>query len=380
MEWVYSGRTDEPAVFEGDSLAKSEEPKRKLIDIFSSRAPVEEAVSEPEPEVEFYGDEDVIEERVSPIQAFETFAGKIFPTNQRSDFSGSIYAEAHDAPRHHSQKLPRLGKLQGSESRPERIARIRAEIDAMAAEASAEDIGEDSEAFAQLSALRNSLSSIEEKTRISTKLHPSIRKMPPQGDAAKAVDDGNEADGAVTLQMVLPNVSVMSSLERRVAAIEDFVGVSHLEDACNGTALGSMLEDVRDKLALVTDKDLPDRLKKDAQDIAAVLHKELQDEGGAQLLHTASTLEKMEKWEHVAETVPVVVERLRSLKRVQDEAVRFTATLDALGKQVDSIQLRRDTNSKLVDNVQRSLEANMKTVHENLNILNEKIAEIPKLE
>lgn len=374
MEWVYISQADEPTIYEGDSLATTKSKSSPHIHLLSSNAPVEDPKSDPDAEAEYYGDQDVIREQISPAQAFETFAGKTFPTGQRPDFSGSIYAEATDAVVKPSTVPARTLRLPSSESRSERLARLVAEVDALATE-SRGDEGNKDDAFAQISALRHQLTEMEDNINANSL---PVRLISPQKNVPDNVEHPESQPRGVTLKMISPNVSILSALEQRVAALESSIGVSHLEEYCSGIALAPMLDDVQTRLALITDPTLPERLKKDAQDIANVLHKELQEERGEQVLRTATLLEKMDKWEYIAESVPMVVERLRSLKCVQEEAMHFSTTLASIGKQVDILQQRNETNSTLIQNVQRSLEVNVATVQKNMDLLDQQLQSLNK--
>lgn len=360
MEWVYNSSSDEPTIFEGDSHGSCAQPSP--FDIFASSSAVEDEPRS-ECEAEFYGSSDEPDEVLPPEQAFLKFAQRSAATPRDADFSSAIYAEAAAKP------VPRRIRPTNpaAESRRERVARITAELDALATEVGIE-ADKPADALADLSALRQQLRDIE----VAAPRQPRARLLP----ARESGLGGERTDlhSGVTVQMVSPDLATVAALERRVAALESSVGVSHLTEACNGKALAGMLDDVQNRLELVADRTLPERLKNDARDVAEILQKELQNEHGADVVRAATVLEKMEKWEHVADTVPLVVERLRCFKKLQDEAGQFVASLSALGKQVDALAKRKETNGSLIANVQRSLEANVKTVQENLDILERKLA------
>lgn len=375
MEWVYIAPSDEPAVFEADAIVQPDESSKRVIDIFSSKLPVEDPVSDPD-EPEYYGDEDVVEERVSPVEAFETFAGKHFPVGRDPDFSGSIYAESSNARVKpvHSEVAKRWRHLPSSETRSQRLARLSAEVAALRAEYEENEDDSGSDALTTLSSLRDQLNEIDNSIssgRLSGRKNMSV--LPVINRLDESVDSGTNS-GGLSLHLTSPSIPVLSTLEKRIAALESTVGVCKLEEPCDGDSLGTILEDVRVRLALIKDENLPQKLKRDAHDIARILQSDLQNEKGSEILRAATTLEKMEKWKDLAETVPLVIERLRSLKRVQEEAEQFSSTLATMGSNLDSLQQRSDANCSLAENVRNSLKTNMKAVQENLDLLNEKVA------
>lgn len=365
MEWVYNGSSDEPTLFEGDSHGSSASTRPSAFDIFSSSSAVEdEPRSECEAEAEYYGSSDEPDDLLAPEDAFLKFAHRSTAAKPNADFSSAIYAEA--AAKHVPRSLPRRNPA--IESRKERIARIATELDALAQETGIES-EQPTDSVADLSALREQLHSIEAAAAAP---HQPRARLLLQRDSG-ALDDRAKSQTGLTVQMVSPDVGAVSALEKRVAAVERSVGVSHLSEVCDGKSMAGMLDDVQNRLEFVTDRSLPERLKSDARDIAEILQKELQSEHGADVVKTATVLEKMEKWEQIADTVPLVVERLRCFKKLQDEAGQFIVSLAALGKQVDSLAKTSEINGKLIANVSRNLEANCNTVQENLNILERKL-------
>lgn len=358
MEWVYNPPPDEPTVYETSSPPKSP-VKSTLPSIFASRLPVEEPASEPEIEPEYIGDE-LDEQLISPEAAFEKFAGRVFLTSNPPDFSGCIYSEASiPTPVAPSLPLASTRDVLPKESRSERLARLSKEVEALAQETYVDS--DNSDTLSDLASLRDQLSLIESSI---TNGATATRMLPKVAHSLSTESD------AVTVQFISANPQHLCSLERRVAALEAMVGPQHLEAS---KPLWELVSDVEDHMALLRDPELPKMLRRDAQDIAAVLQQELHQERGADLLRTAAILDKMEKWEATAGSVPLVVERLRSLKRVQQEATCFVDTLAKVAAQVDRIERRRGENKELIENVRRNLENNLATVKENLDILHSRL-------
>lgn len=370
MEWVYVPTSDEPTVYEADALSAEEPPGNAPLDIFSSSLPVEPVENEEEPE--YYGDEDIIEERMPPAKAFEIFAARMFPLRQPADFSDSIYVDTNKVPLAKGRKRPMKQRLPAAESRSQKLTRLRAEVDALAADCKGEQQRDD-QLLTDLAALRAGLNEIEQNLNSELRPNRSVRIVRRSELAEENEDRDERKNSWMTVEMVSPNVSVLQSLEKRVTAMEHALGVARLDEQSEVVPLAPLLEDVRTRLDLMCDETLPGRLKKDAEDIARILQSQLQDQKGADMVRMASLLEKTEKWEAVAESLPTVVQRLRCLKRVQDEAAHFMEGLSVLGKQLDALQQRSDTNSLLVESVQRKLEKNVESVQSNIEVLQSRV-------
>lgn len=364
MEWVYNAPTDEPTLYETDPAPETN--SKTIHQLFSSSAaPVEEPVSEPEDE--YYGDPDVIEERVSPVEAFQTFAGRTFAV-PLPHFSPTIYAEA-------SQNVVNPGKdakqpsiFPARESREEKLKRIAAEIDALKHDFGIDENMEESSALYQLSSLRDNLDQIEQT------MYKQPNTISPISSAFTPPSQSKLDDQPMqkTIQIISPDVSLLSSLETRLADMEKSVGICQPDTVCP-IPLGQTLADIQTRLALVTDPTLPSRLKQDAQQIAQLLQEQLRSDGGQKILEAAQTLQGVQKCENLIRSVPYLVERLRSLRKTQDEAMQFSNTIEALTMQVNQIEQRSIRNAELIENVGKSLQTNLKIVEDNLQLLNEKL-------
>ncbi len=164
----------------------------------------------------------------------------------------------------------------------------------------------------------------------------------------------------------------MLSLEERVASLERVVGSSiHVE--AEGTNVCKLMEEVRTKLELVTDETCAERLKRDAEQVSLVLKHNYDSQSIAAPLRLGTVLCKMEEWENIAATVPTVVGRLRSLKRLHDEAGGFVATLRDLGTKYESILETSRENRQLVSTVSENLAANLDAINTNMKLLESRL-------
>lgn len=83
----------------------------------------------------------------------------------------------------------------------------------------------------------------------------------------------------------------------------------------------------------------------------------------------AELYELVKKWNHVADSLPLIVERLSELKELHEEASEFNYTLSAIEAEQKSLDENLKTYSKLLQDVKTSLEENMENVKKNLSAL-----------
>ncbi len=118
MEWVYdSDQEDEPVLYEGDGLLE-----RRETDLSTDAG--SDVTSANEHSAEFFGD-DVDELRLSPTEAFSQLASLILGHHAKGEFRTSDNVGENG-------KLLRGRKTTITESREERIQRLRQEIEDLA--------------------------------------------------------------------------------------------------------------------------------------------------------------------------------------------------------------------------------------------------------
>lgn len=349
MEWYYSSPPSSPTLFEGDAHGPSNPPpKPQPFDLFAPLPPVESLPTQPA-EPEYYGASDAQLETISPEAAFLKFASH-------------VYAPSEIVP---VDRYSRDNNSSKPERRKARIARLLAEIEQLEKEQGTEECHDEPY---DLRALRSQLVALEKARK--AREHAAARR--PLIEERK-VDGGNaESAKGLTVELVSPDVASVVQLERRVAQLERMVGPTNA-DACQGMVVASVMEDVRRRLEMLEDEAIGDRLKKEAREVAEVLRREVHTDAGVGALQTAEILKKMERWEELAETVPVVVERLRCLKAVHDEAAEMVHAFSRLEKTLEELKGRRVRNEELIANVERNLKDNMQTVEQNLAMLERRL-------
>ena len=361
MEWYYNPPSDEPTVYETDPPDESKPAHRLFSE--GPPPPFEEPVSEPEEQ--YLGDPDVVEHLVSPVEAFHSFANHTFSFEQ-TPVSASIYEQASTKVVQPVKVEPLRRGLPARESRQEKLKRIEAELDALKSEIGGDDTVDDNSALYQLSSLRDNLDKIE------LSMYSKQDNLPSLSSLSNVQQQPENETEQKTLQIISPDVSLISALEQRLARMETAVGVCPTDSEYT-VPLGKTLADVSTRLALISDPTLSSRLKQDAQKVAQLFQEHLRSEKGQKLLQAAQSLESLQRHEKLIRSVPVVVERLTSLRKTQDEAAAFSTSIDVLAKQIDEIEKRSRLNAELLDNVTQSLEANMKIVEDNLEVLENRL-------
>lgn len=404
VEWVYMGDLDEPSVLEAYTGEREHDETHQLDDFFDSSQPVELVSSEPidkdndQPysSQEYIGDDGIVDDRIPRETAFETFIGKNFQTQASYDFSSSLYTkEVHDSV---SGQQPLQSKsstiLPGAESTQERLNRLTAEIQALSAEtaASKQDPTEINNAL--LSELREQLRAIEDASNFVPPIsYPmSLKNASSKGtDLLKrqspAIEDvtlpGVEPssselrpEGVIPIELVAPAIDTLNMLERRVAMLERTVGVTDLEATFDGTTLATLTKDVRTRLAFVADEHLAAKLKEDARQIAHMLRNDMQSQRAKDALHIATILDKLQSFLPLLDSLPLLVDRLTTVRHLHVEASKFSSVLAALSTKLDRLESQRDANQELLETVRSSMALNIQTVNSNLDILRKHIDDV----
>lgn len=425
-DWVWiSDNDDEPAIYESntphtpssptepaDGTDKNHNQQHPIDILFRSTAPVEEPLSNGDAEEQqYFGDEDIIEDRIPPERAFEVFLATNYPIS-----STSINPAVH-ASRNSIQQRQQLS----SESRAERLSRLTFEVNQLASDVGASAEEESFNALSQIEQLKQQLAAIEQCTTTSTIVKPFVSMENGAGEEAAnqsldvsepqpstehhetdqpkmslkkttltttttmtsttvETEETKERSGNkhqpqkhITVQMVSPTVATVTELEQRITRLEQSVGLSSLENNFDGTSIAQTLEDVRMRLTLATDSSLSKRLCEDAKHIAQILSADVSPQRLDESIRLGTLLDKLHHWQPVIDAIPLLVDRFASVRRLHEEASHFVDAAAALSKHLDSVESRTVTNRTLLNTVKRTMQENMNNVNENLTILNEKL-------
>lgn len=366
-QWVYIAEEseDEPTVYESETPCPSspsavETMHQQPIDIlFKSSAPVEEALTDTDGEGDgdgYFGDEDIIEDRIPPEKAFEVFLKCNYPIID-SNYSNSISSISYS----------------GGESRTERFQRLVSEVNSLATQVGETDdnFNNNKDAFSQIGELKAQLRAIERQFSQVPSTQPFTIV---QEDEDVENKTETEVKKEITVELVSPSVSAMVSLEKRISSLEESVGVSKLEESFTGTSISQMADDVRTRLSLVTDSDnISRRLREDAKQIAEILTNDISSQRMDDYLRLGSLVEKVHEWQCVIDAVPLLVDRFSSVRHLHSEAANFIDAASVLSNQINSIDGRSIANRTLLNTVRCTMRDNMNTINENLDALTDKL-------
>lgn len=333
MEWVYEASDDasEPEVYEADGAVSLD--KEAEGDGASGTNGEEE-----EGRCEYFGDEVEEDEVLAPAEAFARLSKEI--ANVRK-----VRAVARQ-------------RVVVGESRASRIERVQRELDELAKETGGADDADDG-VFNALRAQLAALDGLADSQRVAV-----VSRA--KGETKEDRDDG------VTVCVYAASARDVSELERRVAALERAVGPALHVDAA-GASVAEVAASVREKLALVDDKAARAALVNDAEKIVGAL-RPLSDDDAA--MKAGNVLARLDEWQHVAASVPAVVARLRSLKRLHDDAARFVAALATLADEQKALRRGCSDNRTLLSTVRDGVEKNVATIKRNVQLLEARLERI----
>ncbi|THD20038.1 Dynactin subunit 2-B [Fasciola hepatica] len=91
------------------------------------------------------------------------------------------------------------------------------------------------------------------------------------------------------------------------------------------------------------------------------------------ILIVAELYELVKKWNDVADSLPMIVERLTELKDLHEEASDFSNMLNTVESEQKTMEENLNTYLKLLEEVRKSLDENMQTVKQNFESLNDRL-------
>lgn len=85
-------------------------------------------------------------------------------------------------------------------------------------------------------------------------------------------------------------------------------------------------------------------------------------------------LEKTDRWDHVVHTIPTLVERLRTLKQLHQEAASFADTVTQISSEQGVITDSLASQDKLLKTVEANFAKNTAAIQANVESLDRRIA------
>ena len=161
----------------------------------------------------------------------------------------------------------------------------------------------------------------------------------------------------------------VSDLERRLASLEKAAGSADLPED-----LSSTVASLRDRVALL-DQAAMKKLKGAAQEASDRLKEAAKEKKGLNAEQTEQIKQvagAVTKWSGLAEELPMIVDRLYQLRRVHEQAGKFTAGFKAIQDEQAQMGTAMQSQDALLKQVQESLADNMSTMSANLRTLEER--------
>jgi hypothetical protein len=379
IEWVYlDPENDEPHVLEADSSSRVGPCRIFRIDDSDVASDQTEAIC--------FGDVDSgDDEPVGPVQAFEIFAGRRFPTSSSPDFSDMIFCEDHamrNLSRTRRQRLQtgssNIRKLP-MESRAARIDRLRIELSEVLSGEPVDGVDGGSHGMAQLDELRLALDRLAAHAAHASRAKPAslFLRSDRQFNAALVKDSpGNDnvyqtssSQHCNPVFEVFCHDSVsVSALDQRVTSLE--------RQLTPGLDLGSkglwdLVNSVRVYLG-AADPVALNGIRTSVDSMVSVMAgrevAQVSDLAGAWEL-----LSKLDNFEVTAAAVPTLIVRLRSIKASLDDASSISRAVAELSAKCDSLTFARNENSRLLSQIEENLAVSLRTVQSNMNTLHDRL-------
>jgi hypothetical protein len=356
---------DEPTLFEAESCPRAPRgcPVVRYSDLDARTDDAEEAA--------YFGDVDVdgAEQPVDPVDAFEVFAGRTFPTGAKLDFSGDVYRESLMARNLLSAAARRrfgAGAADGRlplESYTGRMERLRLELD---------DLGRQqgpstADTSIQLGELRQTLDRImsqggklSDASALPLVEKRSVRPEAPVPDTFGAIQ------AAPARCVATDEVAGCCDLDRRVARLESSLA-GGVDPGPGG--LWGLIDSVRVQLD-AADPSYLRSVRTNVETLTAALDNTpaLSDFADASQL-----VDRLDAIEPSAASIPTLTARLRTLKCSLDDAGSVVGSLAALGSRYDRLASSRRENKALLERVEQNLETNLETVVRNMQGLEKRL-------
>jgi len=140
--------------------------------------------------------------------------------------------------------------------------------------------------------------------------------------------------------------------------------------------LSDRLELLRDPNRLAALKKRADTLKQALNDFKAVKMSNEEQSGKSKEQKIDKMFEMMERWDQVSPSLPVIVNRLKALKDLQQESTSLNDKVNNLTSQQQSIAQNLGKHTTTLQQINQTLVANSKTMQANVQSIEQKISQL----
>eukprot|EP00808_Paulinella_micropora_P009345 g48211.t1 len=340
--------------------------------------------------------EDVVSEKINPLLAFEAFAGKIFEgkdrylqlSSNRTEFSHEILPTSKQ---HFETPLDRYNRLKSE------VEAFQKDMAILQKEAASPDNGiqEFSRNISRdLGVLGDELVALEREYRpllsvkdvsasdqaLVTQLMAQVKALQ-QNNQQTAASSPNASQGGFKYELYYSALGEgedqtkrrtqqdVQALDRRIASLEQRLGFQDVPYP----SLEAGLADLHKKLLLL-DEGALDRLAMRVTQLNQAFDKlQASQSGAAKKADSSDKVEhvyaQMNKWDSAAQRLPVVIERLHSLRYVHEEAADATMRLQAVEDTSNTASRLLQEDRETLAQLKAAVQANAQKMEANISSL-----------
>jgi len=185
-------------------------------------------------------------------------------------------------------------------------------------------------------------------------------------------------------QKRLLQIQKVADLEKKLVELEQLVGVSRNEPTQMTGGLLPAVAQLKEKVLLMTDPNQLDAIQRKtkaiSQDMDALTEKS-KTASATQQIHEKKVhevFEVMSKWDSVAQSLPALVTRLKSLKLLHEESASFHQNITQLESQQQEIKQLLKSNNELMRQLEKNFGSNVTIIQQNVNALETRFARFAK--
>jgi len=175
----------------------------------------------------------------------------------------------------------------------------------------------------------------------------------------------------------VPSVDALMGLDRRLARLEHLLGATHTAPSAPLQEAVSKLEAHMALLDAAALEELQQKIRLVERDADRVMAKKSPDVPGVdQRRRIEEMYDALQRCDAVAPQVPVILNRLLSLKRLHDDADALRQSLGSAAAAEECIEGMLKESTDLLTQVEGGVQANMTALERNLSVLTARMAQL----